>query len=128
MAFNFCTTKSRRKLMNILPLVKSVAGLATSLGAGAVVGNAIKASTPAGLKTSQKILVGIGSVALSSVAGEVTAKYIENQIQNVVDGWRAGAKIGKTAAENDISAKEAADAAAFKAAKETRYPGESDQF
>lgn len=79
--------------MNILPLVKSVTGLATSLGAGAVVGNAIKASTPLSLNRVQKVFVTIGAVTLSSVAGDLAANYIENQIQEVVDGFRAGKKV-----------------------------------
>lgn len=79
--------------MNILPVVKSIVGLATSLGAGAVVGNAIKATTPANLNRVQKVFVGIGAVTLSTVAGEIASNYIEAQIQEVVDGFRAGKTI-----------------------------------
>lgn len=74
--------------MNIVPMVKGIVGLATSLGAGAVVGNAIKATTPENMKLASKILVGIGGATLSVIAGEVASAYIENQIQDTVDGFR----------------------------------------
>lgn len=82
--------------MNIVPIVKTVAGVATSFGAGAVVGNAIKATTPTNMKRATKILVGFGAVVLSSIAGDVAGRYVEEQIQNVADGVRVGKFVGET--------------------------------
>lgn len=82
--------------MNILPVIKFGAGVVTSLGAGAVVGNAIKFTTPVLTKKSSKILVGIGSVVLATVAGEVTGNYVENSIQHMADSWKAGKKFGES--------------------------------
>lgn len=81
--------------MNILPLIKGATGIAASLGAGAVVGNAIKATTPEGLKRSSKILVGIGSVVLSGIAGDMAAKYIEQQIDSAATGFIVGRNLAK---------------------------------
>lgn len=92
--------------MFVLPIIKAAAGLATSLGAGAVIGNAIKATTPDNMKLASKILVTIGGVTLSSVAGDAAANYIENLIQNSVDGARIGNNIGRKAAENEGTLKE----------------------
>lgn len=97
-------------MIAVLPIIKGAAGLASSLGAGAVVGNAIKATTPTDLKLAQKILVGIGGVALSSIAGERAAAYIESQIQGVADGIKLGKAQAAAAAE--AAAGPAAEAAA----------------
>lgn len=88
----------------ILPILKGTVGLATSLGAGAVVGNAIKATTPDNMKLAQKILVGIGGITLSSIAGDVASRYMEAQIQAVADGVH----IAKVAATKVANATEAA--------------------
>lgn len=95
--------------MNIVPVVKLAAGLVTSLGAGAVVGNAIKATTPAGMKIASKVLVGIGGVALSTVAGELAATYVEKMIQTAADSFRIGKKIGYETAAEGKSFKEAVE-------------------
>lgn len=91
--------------MDIVPIVKSLTGLVTSLGAGAVVGNAIKATTPDNLKLVSKIFVAVGSVALSTVAGDLAANYVEGQIQDLVDNVRtskAAAKGERLADEEQI--------------------------
>lgn len=81
--------------MNILPIVKGATGLVASLGAGAVVGNAIKATTPSDMKKITKVLVGVGGIVISSIAGDMAAKYIEDQIQAGADNWRAGKDMGE---------------------------------
>jgi hypothetical protein len=87
--FHFSQYPTKEKQMiAILPIVKGAAGIATSVGAGAVVGNAIKATTPANLKPVSKVLIGIGGIALSSIAGDLAATYIENQIQGIADSAR----------------------------------------
>lgn len=91
--------------MNIVPIVKAVTGLATSIGAGAVVGNAIKATTPIVLSRTQKVIVGIGGVTVSAAVASFTADYVENSIDEVVAGFRAGKLLKK---EFKAAAEEAA--------------------
>ena len=69
--------------MNLFAIAKPVLSLATSMGVGTVVGNAVKATTPAALKTSQKVLVGIGGVAVSTIASHLAQSHIEQQVDNV---------------------------------------------
>jgi len=85
--------------MNVLPIVKGAVGLVTSFGAGAVVGNAIKATTPTDMKLLSKISVSIGGVALSSIAGDQSARYIGEQIQAIADNFIMARKVGKAAAD-----------------------------
>ena len=82
--------------MPILPIVKIIAGSLTSFGAGTVVGNAIKATTPANLTRINKIVVGVGSIALSAIAGNAASKYVEEEIiQNSYDSFLTGKKRGE---------------------------------
>lgn len=69
--------------MNILPAIKLVASGASSLSAGLIVGNAIKATTPADLKRASKIAVAVGGVVLSTAAGELAATWVEGQIDQL---------------------------------------------
>ena len=96
--------------MNIVPVVKAVAGLASSLSSGFVVGNVIKATTPGDLKTFQKIAVNVGGAILAGAAGQLASNYVEDQIQDVVDGFRIGRKNKATShfAEAGEHVKEAA--------------------
>lgn len=72
--------------MKKLEVVKAVAGIVVSLGAGAVVGNAIKFTSPEDLKVLAKVGVGIGGFVISAMVGDAAAKYTEEQIDSVVDG------------------------------------------
>lgn len=85
--------------MNILPLIKVAANMTTSLGAGMVVGNVLKGTTPTNMKTASKVLVTIGTITLSSIAGEVAGGYVERSIQEVADSWKA-MMAGKAAVDN----------------------------
>lgn len=64
-------------------LLKAVATLIVSTGVGAVVTNAVKATTPADLKTFNKIVVMIGTVAVSHAVSDVAAKYTVTQMDEV---------------------------------------------
>lgn len=64
-------------------LLKSVATLIVSTGVGAVVTHAVKATTPADLKTIQKIVVMIGTVAVSHAVSDVASKYTVGQMSEV---------------------------------------------
>jgi hypothetical protein len=66
--------------INILGVVKNVAELAVSASVGVVVGNFVRATTPYDSGKVQKIMVGIGSYAVTGVLGDLSAKYITGQI------------------------------------------------
>lgn len=67
----------------LISILKPVASIIVSASAGAVVGNAIKASTPDTVSTASKVLIGIGGVVLSSMVGDMAAKYSSDQIEDV---------------------------------------------
>lgn len=69
--------------MNKIAIAKSVAGVITSLGAGAVVGNAIKATTPENLKTANAILVGVGSFVIGGMVADAASDYVKKAIDEI---------------------------------------------
>lgn len=71
--------------MSILGLTKAVTDLVVSAGAGAVVGNAIKATTPPDAKVLTKVSIGIGGFVLSGAVGQWAAKYTSDQIDGTVE-------------------------------------------
>lgn len=71
--------------MTKVDVVKAVLGTIASVGVGAIVGNAVVATTPAAIGIVQKIFVGAGSVALTGWAGNVAATQVEKDIDQVVD-------------------------------------------
>lgn len=75
--------------MNPTTIFKAVTDILVSAGVGAVVGNAIKVSTPANVNIAQKISIGVGSLALSGMVGSQTAKYTSEQIDSTVEQLKA---------------------------------------
>lgn len=69
--------------MNKITIVKSVTGLIASAGAGAVVSNAIKATTPADVTKFNKVMIGVGSFAITGLVGAAAAKHVEGMIDEV---------------------------------------------
>lgn len=76
--------------MNVVPLVKTGAGLIASLSAGNVVGNIIKATTPENLSKTKKLLTLAGGLVVSAVIADLASTYVEDQIQDVADGFTFG--------------------------------------
>lgn len=73
-------------------ILKSVVTLIASAGVGAVVTNAVKATTPDDLKTIGKIAVMVGTAVAAHAISDVASTYTSNQIDEV-------AKIAKDAKE-----------------------------
>lgn len=71
--------------INILGIVKGGVGLLASAGAGAVVGNLVKATTPHDSTRFQKILVSVGGYTIGIVLGDLSAKYLVDQVDNLAD-------------------------------------------
>lgn len=64
-------------------LAKSVVTLAASAGVGAVVTNAVKATTPEDLKIATKITVVIGTFVASRAVADVASTFCSKQIDEV---------------------------------------------
>ena len=61
-------------------LLKSAVTLIASAGVGAVVTNAVKATTPDDLKTMNKIFVVVGSMVVAHAVSDMASKYTSEQI------------------------------------------------
>lgn len=71
--------------MNKLNIVKQAAELLVSMGTGAIVGNAVKLTTPAEVSKVQRVTIAIGSFALSAMISDAVGKYASNQIEQVAE-------------------------------------------
>ena len=69
--------------MKKIEIVKTVGGLIVSIGVGAIVGNAIKTTTPKDVGLLMKIFIWIGALFLGSLASDKASDYTEQQIDNV---------------------------------------------
>lgn len=78
--------------MNKLELVKTGIGLVVSVGVGAIVGNAVKATSPSDMKAITKFCVGVGSLVLTGLFGDMAAKYTGDSIDSVVNAVKDNIK------------------------------------
>lgn len=89
--------------MSTLGFVKGALTFAVSSGVAAVVGNVVKETTPDDFKMVSKIAVGIGTVALSYMLGDMVAEYTSRKIDETIDGVneakKAFSEIKETVAE-----------------------------
>lgn len=61
--------------MKKMEMVKSVGQIVISVGVGAIVGNAVKSTTPADIGTIKKFCVGVGTFVLSNMVCEKATEY-----------------------------------------------------
>lgn len=61
--------------MDTFKIVKGISSLAVSVGAGAIVTNAIKATTPEDVKMIKKIVITIGGFAVSGIVADAASRY-----------------------------------------------------
>lgn len=87
--------------MKKLELVKTGVGLVASVGVGAIVGNAIKATTPSDIKTISKLCVAVGSLVLTGILGDMASKYTDDQIDSMAETVRETINVEKTGEEVD---------------------------
>lgn len=69
--------------MNLMPVLRTASSLIVSMGAGAVVTNAVKSTTPGDLNTFKKVTVLAGTMVLSSIVSEAAVKHANEKIDNV---------------------------------------------
>ena len=71
--------------MKKIDMIKKIGTLVVSVGVGAIVGNAIKATTPSSINTINKVCIGIGAFVLTGMVSGMAAKYTEEQINETVN-------------------------------------------
>jgi len=71
--------------MNPLNLIKTVTEIVVSVGVGAVVGNTIKLTTPAGTHVLKRVAIGVGGFVLSSMISDKASTYATTTIDETVE-------------------------------------------
>lgn len=71
--------------MNPRNILKTAIGFVSSAGAGAVVGNVVKATTPIDMNKYQKVMVAVGSVVVSSMVSSHASKYAVDQFEQTAE-------------------------------------------
>ena len=66
--------------MNPLPVIKTVVCAAAGIGAGTIIGNVVKSTTPVNIGPIHKVLIAIGSYGLGSAAGALASRAISDDI------------------------------------------------
>lgn len=74
--------------MNLKKIVTTVTDLAVGVGVGTVLTNAVKATTPTGMKPYMKVFVFVGSAALSGLVGSAASDYTVKQIDDISDSFK----------------------------------------
>ena len=69
----------------IVKRVKQIGGLAIAIGVSAIVGNAVKFTTPSDIGKLTKACVGFGSFALGGLAADATVKYANQKIDEAAE-------------------------------------------
>jgi len=68
-----------------IDIAKAVGGIVISSSVGTIIGNVVKASTPETIKASEKIMIVIGTFAISTVVGglvaDQTIKIVEDMVK-----------------------------------------------
>lgn len=73
------------KKIDKIKTVKVVAGIVVSIGVGAIVGNAIKATTPANVSTIKKVCISVGAFVLSGIITDKAVSYTETKITEAIE-------------------------------------------
>lgn len=69
--------------MVISGLVKEVGKLIVGTGVLTVVSNVIKTTTPATVSKIERVLIGVGTYAISSVITETVTTHVEKEINSI---------------------------------------------
>lgn len=85
--------------MTKLETVKTAAKLVVSIGVGAVVGNAVKATSPNDMKAITKLAVMLGGCVLGSMVSDKAADYTEEKIDETVETIKEGIEEAQKEAE-----------------------------
>lgn len=70
--------------MKKIEILKTVGGIIVSVGVATIVGNAIKCTTPPSMGTIKKVCIAVGTLVLTSMAGDRAVEYTEHKIDSAV--------------------------------------------
>lgn len=70
--------------MKKIEMVKIAGGIIVSVGVGAIVGNAIKCTTPSHVGTIKKVCIGVGAFILTSMISDKAVQYTEVTISKAI--------------------------------------------
>jgi len=76
--------------MKKIEILKTGVGAIVTIGVGAIIGNAIKSTTPPDVKTITKICIGVGAFVLGSMCTDKAVAYVDGAIDEVVEGIKEG--------------------------------------
>lgn len=83
--------------------IKMVARVAITIGVGAIVGNAVKFTTPeVGMGILKKFCVGLGSVVLGGLASDASVQYAEKKIDDAAELVKEVNKIIEASSDETI--------------------------
>lgn len=71
--------------MSIFSIIRPVMSVASGLGVGIIVGNAVAATTPANVGKLQKVLITIGAYGIGGLAGKVVSEHVDKDIVAIED-------------------------------------------
>lgn len=66
--------------MTKLTLLKAAVEIIVSVGVGAIISNAVKATTPANVGFIKKLCIGMGALILTGMVTDSATKYTEEKI------------------------------------------------
>lgn len=70
--------------MSWLNVGKTLFGGIVSIGVGNIVGNIVKATTPANLNTFNKLSIQVGTFVLSGMVAAQAVTYVNNEVDSIV--------------------------------------------
>lgn len=73
--------------MNPFNAIKATTGLVVSMGAGAIINNAIRATTPEDIKMIRKITIVVGGVAVSGLVADAAVKYSNKTFDDIKEAF-----------------------------------------
>ena len=81
--------------MKKLEMVKTAGSIIISVGVGAIVGNAVKCTTPFPVGAIKKFCIVVGSFVLSNMVGDKAVEYAEEKVDGAVDQIKQMVKDGE---------------------------------
>jgi len=79
--------------MKKLEVIKTASQIVVSVGVGAIVGNAIKYTTPANINIAKKVCIGIGTVVLTNMIGDKAIEYSDQKIDDIASMFQTGCQV-----------------------------------
>lgn len=79
-------------------MIKGILGFGASVGAGMIVTNVARATTPLGAGKIYKGFIRLGTFAIGGIVGDKAEAWIGKQVDNIADGIEGVVKAAKEAA------------------------------